>query len=287
MKIVNFLLSIIVFFVSFVLLYQVIYFDFIDSNKINNYIDNIRLTDKVNFGTSEKNYFIDNVNSVYKDFNSMKYSYSDIKKIEKESNINYVISSILKNSINYLKSGGQIVSVYSKKDLDEKLVDSHFDSKIKDYIISNDYKLIQFENRLNTRVNEINHIVNPFRFIFDKIGVIISLSILFVLSIYFATIKKYKYLLAPLLITNFFNVGSSIISLVLLNTKYKYTLVNYFFYDFIFDMLKKSVIISVIVIFLVIIIYVVISIISKKNKVKVKPRIRKEIKNEEDFSFGL
>ena len=52
MKIVNTFLSILVFFLTFIFLYQIIYFGYIDSNKVESYVDNIKLTDKVNFLTS-------------------------------------------------------------------------------------------------------------------------------------------------------------------------------------------------------------------------------------------
>jgi hypothetical protein len=53
------------------------------------------------------------------------------------------------------------------------------------------------------------------------------------------------------------------------------------------DILKKSVIISVIVILFTILFITIINIKNKKKLNKIKPRIRKVIKNEEDFGFGL
>lgn len=287
MKIVNTFLSILVFFLTFIFLYQIIYFGYIDSNKVESYVDNIKLTDKVNLEIKKDNYFISNVNRTYKDLLSMKYKYKDIKNIEKDSNINLVLSSIMINKITNLKEGTTPDNTYTKNKLDQTLLNNKFSDELKLYIISNDYKIIEFENRINSKVKIINNVFKPFRFIFNKLSVIISLVLVLLISILFIINKKYSNIFIPLLITNFLNIIISIIILALLNTKYKYTIINYFFYNFILNILKKSVILSVVIIFFAIILITIISINNKKKIKKIKPRIRKEIKDEEDFGFGL
>lgn len=287
MKIVNTFLSILIFFLTSILLYQVIYFGFIDSKKTENYISNIKLTDKVNLQIEEDNYFISNVNKTYKDLLLMKYGYKDIKNIEKDSNINSVISSIIIDKVNCLKNGKDIKNVYSKDELDKILINDNFNDELKDYIVSNDYKIVEFEHRLNNKIKNFNNSFKPFRFILDKISLIIVSIVVLILFVFLALNKKYYNFFAPLLISNFLNIIISIIILASLNTKYEFTIVNYFFYNFILDILKKSVIISVIVILFTIILIAIINIKNKKKLNKIKPRIRKVIKNEEDFGFGL
>jgi len=287
MKIVNTFLSILIFFLTSILLYQVIYFGFIDSKKTENYISNIKLTDKVNLQIEEDNYFISNVNKTYRDLLLMKYGYKDIKNIEKYSNINSVISSIIIDKVNCLKNGKDIKNVYSKDELDKILINDNFNDELKDYIVSNDYKIVEFENELNNKIKNFNNSFKPFRFILDKISLIIVSIVVLILFIFLALNKKYHNFFAPLLISNFLNIIISIIILGLLNTKYEFKIVNYFFYNFILFILKKSVIISVIVILFTILFITIINIKNKKKLNKIKPRIRKVIKNEEDFGFGL
>ena len=286
MKIVNIFLSILVFLATSILLYQIVYFEFVDTNKIDSYIGNIKLTDKVNLEIKDDNYFINNINKTYRDLLFMKYGYKDIKEIEKDSNINLVFSTILIDKFNHLKSGKEVNNIYSKNKLDNILICDKFSQELKDYIISNDYKIIEFENRINSKVNSLNNHFQLFRFFLDKISLIITSLIVLIFFIYFIITKKYSNFFVPVLMTNFFNIVFSVIILALLNTKFEFTIVNYFFYDFIIDILKKSVMISVIVILLTIIFITLINKKNKKNE-KLKPRIRKEIENEEDFSFGL
>ena len=282
MKLLNKLFSIIIFFICFIIMYESLYFIYI--NKIDRYLDNIKLSDKLNLETSKPNYFIDNVNDTYKDLTNLNYSYEDIIKFENDSNINSVVSNILKNKINYLIDDKELVFVYSKKNLDKELTTNIKNEEIKDYIISNNYKIIQFESRLNSRIKKINDKLFKIISLLLDVRVFISLcSLLLICILIYLIIKKHLSVFTPILAFSIFNILINIIEIVLLKI-YNYNIISYFFDSFILDIIKTSVIISVVVICINLLF---ITIFNKKDKIPLKPRIRKVKRNEEDFSFGL
>ncbi len=282
MKLLNKLFSIIIFFICFIIMYESLYFIYI--NKIDRYLDNIKLSDKLNLETSKPNYFIDNVNDTYKDLTNLNYSYEDIIKFENDSNINSVVSNILKNKINYLIDDKELVFVYSKKNLDKELTANIKNKEIKDYIISNNYKIIQFESRLNSRIKKINDKLFKIISLLLDVRVFISLcSLLLICILIYLIIKKHLSVFTPILAFSIFNILINIIEIVLLKI-YNYNIISYFFDSFILDIIKTSVIISVVVICINLLF---ITIFNKKDKIPLKPRIRKVKRNEEDFSFGL
>ena len=282
MKLLNKLFSILIFLLCFIIMYESLYF--IYNSKMNNYLNTIRLSDKLNLEVGKSNYFIDNVNSTYKDLTNMNYSYDEIIRFEKDSNINTVISNILKNKISYLKGNKTLTLVYSKKELDNELTKNINNKEIKEYIKNNDFKVNQFESRLNSKLKAINSRVFDFIRILLDFRVFIMLCCLLLISLLILFIKrKYQNIILPVLIFNIINILFSIVMIVLLSI-YNYNIVSYFFDSFILNIIKTSVIISVIVICTLLLIII---IFNKKEKVKLKPRIRKVKVNEEDFSFGL
>ena len=282
MKLLNKLFSILIFLLCFIIMYESLYF--IYNSKMNNYLNTIRLSDKLNLEVGKSNYFIDNVNSTYKDLTNMNYSYDEIIRFEKDSNINTVISNILKNKISYLKGNKTLTLVYSKKELDNELTKNINNKEIKEYIKNNDFKVNQFESRLNSKLKAINSRVFDFIRILLDFRAFIMLCCLLLISLLILFIKrKYQNIILPVLIFNIINILFSIVMIVLLSI-YNYNIVSYFFDSFILNIIKTSVIISVIVICTLLLIII---IFNKKEKVKLKPRIRKVKVNEEDFSFGL
>lgn len=287
MKIFNYLLSIFIFFVSFIIIYSSLYFYFSEDGKIEKYINKIKLSDKLNIELNKDNYFINNVNNTYLDLANMNYSYSEIKKIENKTNINLVNSEILNNNISFLKGKNKLERIYTKSELDDFLTTNIRDNKIKDYIVSNDYKVIQFETRVNKMTDKFyNKFFKYVKVIFNK-KVFIGLSVILLgLVLLLIIMKKYLHILISFLSVNIFNIILSIVGIILLNTKLDGTIISYFFDNYILRIIRLSMIISIFV-SLLSIICIIIYMRKNDHSKKVKPRIRKVIKDEENFSFGL
>lgn len=287
MKIFNYLLSIFIFFASFIIIYSSLYFYFSEDSKVENHINKIKLTDKLNIELNKDNYFINNVNNTYLDLANMNYSYSEIKKIENKTNINLVNSEILNNNISFLKGKNKLERIYTKSELDDFLTTNIRDNKIKDYIVSNDYKVIQFETRVNKMTDKFyNKFFKYVKVIFNK-KVFIGLSVILLgLVLILVIMKKYLHILISFLSVNIFNIILNIVGIILLNTKLDGTIISYFFDNYILRIIRLSMIISIFV-SLLSIICIIIYMRKNDHSKKVKPRIRKVIKDEENFSFGL
>lgn len=277
-----------IFFLTLSYLVNVKYF--VKSGRLTNSLEQISLVDKSNIKLDRENEFIDNVNKTYMDFKNMDLDDDDIRTIEKYTNLNQVLVSIINNKIKYVLNEEKLKTIYSKEQLDKILTKNIKEEEIKKYILDNDYKILDFEKALNTEVKDLKD-NNIFHIIFNLydlsiLVVCFILVICFTLLIIINRVNGIKYIINTLLVNNIFNIVTSSFAIILYKYIFKNSIVNYLFGDLITKFFNQFIFISIMFIALLIIISIIYSIITKnKSESRLKPRIEKRSKNEEDFDF--
>ncbi|MBR4618499.1 MAG: hypothetical protein IKO49_04255 [Bacilli bacterium] len=286
-KIVSIIFSIIIFCSTTSLIYLGVFKYFSSPKVINKYLSNIKITQKVNLRINESNYFIDNVNNTYLDFQNMNLSPSEIEKLEKTSNINTVIQNIFNNKIMYLFNNSKIRTMYKKNELDLFLTKNIRKQKIKSYIIDNDYKIIDFEKRLNDKTIELKEKhISKIAFLFTNNFILLTIISIIISSLVLIIIHKKRFIETiskVMLVSNILIIIELIIIRIMIRFIFQNTIIAYFFNNYLTDYINITTIISICFTFIFII---VISIYDKYNsKNKQKARLGDVKTDEEDFNF--
>ena len=286
-KIVSIIFSIIIFCSTTSLIYLGVFKYFSSPKVINKYLSNIKITQKVNLRIDESNYFIDNVNNTYLDFQNMNLSPSEIEKLEKTSNINTVIQNIFNNKIMYLFNNSKIRTMYKKNELDLFLTKNIRKQKIKSYIIDNDYKIIDFEKRLNDKTIELKEKhISKISFLFTNNFILLTIISIIISSLVLIIIHKKRFIETIsklMLVSNTLIIIELIIIRIMIRFIFQNTIIAYFFNNYLTDYINITTIISICFTFIFII---VISIYDKYNsKNKQNTRLGDVKTDEEDFNF--
>ena len=160
-----------IFFLALTSLINVKYF--VKSGRLTNSLEKISIIDKTNIKLDRENEFIDNINKTYGDLKNMNLDDEDIRTIEKNTDLDQVLVKIINNKIKYVLGEEKLKTVYSKEQLDQILTKRIKEEEIKQYILDNDYKIIDFENNLNTEVKNLKN-----NNVFDIVFSVYNLSIL-------------------------------------------------------------------------------------------------------------
>lgn len=277
-----------IFFLTLTYLINVKYF--VKSGRLTDSLEQISLVDKSNIKLDRENEFVDNINKTYMDFKNMNLDDDDIKKIEKTTNLDQVLVKIINNKIKYALNEEKLKTVYTKEQLDKILTKNIKEDKIKTYILSNDYKIIDFEKALNTQVKELKE-DNIFHIIFNlyNLSILIICSILIILFALLIIVNKakgIKYIINTLLVNNIFNIITSSTVIIFFRYVFRNSIINYLFDELFTKFFNQFIFISIMFIVLLIILSIIYNIITKNNTDnRLKPRIEKRCKNEEDFDF--
>lgn len=277
-----------IFFLTLTYLINVKYF--VKSGRLTDSLEQISLVDKSNIKLDRENEFVDNINKTYMDFKNMNLDDDDIKKIEKTTNLDQVLVKIINNKIKYALNEEKLKTVYTKEQLDKILTKNIKEEELKEYIINNDYKIVDFEKALNTQVKDLKD-DNIFHIVFNlyDLSILVICSILiicFVLLIIVNNVNGIKYIINILLVNNIFNIVVSSTAIVFYKYIFKNSIINYLFDELITKFFNQLIFISILFIALLIIVSIIYSILTKdKSDTRLKPRIEKRCKNEEDFDF--
>lgn len=277
-----------IFFLTLTYLINVKYF--VKSGRLTSSLDNISLVDKINIRTDRENEFIDNINKTYNDLINMDLDDNSIRTIEKYTNLDQVLVKIINNKIKYVLGEEKLKTVYSKEELDKILTKKIKEQEVKQYILDNDYKIIDFEKNLNKEVKNLKN-----DNIFDIVFSIYNLSILavcFLLVICFTLlllvnkVNGIKYIINTLLVNNIFNIVTSSTVIIFFRYVFRNSIINYLFDELFIKFFNQFIFISIMFIILLIILSIIYSILTKDNSdTRLKPRIEKRRKDEEDFNF--
>lgn len=277
-----------IFFLTLTYLINVKYF--VKSGRLTNSLEQISLIDKSNIKLDRENEFIDNINKTYSDLKNMHLDDEDIRTIEKHTDLDQVLVKIINNKIKYVLGEEKLKNVYSKEELDQVLTKRIKEQEIKQYILDNDYKIIDFEKNLNIEVknlrdNNIFHIV----FTLYDLSILVVCSILvicFVLLILVNKVHGVKYIINTLLVNNIFNIVTSSTVIILFRYVFRNSIINYLFDELFTKFFNQFIFISIMFIVLLIILSIIYSVLTKdKSDTRLKPRIEKRRKDEEDFNF--
>lgn len=277
-----------IFFLTLTYLINVKYF--VKSGRLTNSLEQISLIDKTNIKLDRENEFVDNINKTYSDLKNMNLDDEDIRTIEKHTDLDQVLVKIINNKIKYVLGEEKLKNVYTKEELDKVLTKRIKEQEIKQYILDNDYKIVDFEKNLNIEVKDLKN-----NNIFDIVFSMYNLSILvicFLLVICFTLllivnkVKGVKYIINTLLVNNIFNIVTSSTVIVLFKYVFKNSIINYLFDELFTKFFNQFIFISIMFIVLLIILSIIYRIITKDNSDnRLKPRIEKRCKDEEDFNF--
>lgn len=277
-----------IFFLTLTYLINIKYF--VKSGRLTNSLEQISLIDKTNIKLDRENEFVDNINKTYSDLKEMNLDDEDIRTIEKHTNLDQVLVKIINNKIKYVLGEEKLKNVYTKEELDKVLTKRIKEQEIKQYILDNDYKIVDFEKNLNIEVKDLKN-----NNIFDIVFSMYNLSILvicFLLVICFTLllivnkVNGIKYIINTLLVNNIFNIVTSSTVIVLFKYVFKNSIINYLFDELFTKFFNQFIFISIMFIVLLIIISIIYSILTKdKSDARLKPRIEKRRKDEEDFNF--
>lgn len=277
-----------IFFLTLTYLINVKYF--VKIGRLTDSLEQISLIDKTNIKLDRENEFVDNINKTYSDLKNMHLDDEDIRTIEKNTDLDQVLIKIINNKIKYVLGEEKLKNVYTKEELDKVLTKKIEEPKIKQYILDNDYKIIDFENNLNSQVKDLKN-DNIFDIVFSMYNlsilvICVLLAICFTLLILVNKVKGVKYIINTLLVNNIFNIVTSSTVIVLFKYVFKNSIINYLFDELFTKFFNQFIFISIMFIVLLIIISIIYSILTKdKSDARLKPRIEKRRKDEEDFNF--
>lgn len=289
-KFLNIFLVFLTFIIFLALTYLINIKYFVKSGRLTSSLEQISLVDKTNIKLDRENEFVDNINKTYSDLKNMHLDDEDIRTIEKHTNLDQVLVKIINNKIKYVLGEEKLKNVYTKEELDKVLTKRIKEQEIKQYILDNDYKIVDFEKNLNIEVKDLKN-----NNIFDIVFSMYNLSILvicFLLVICFTLllivnkVNGIKYIINTLLVNNIFNIVTSSTVIVLFKYVFKNSIINYLFDELFTKFFNQFIFISIMFIVLLIIISIIYSILTKdKSDARLKPRIEKRRKDEEDFNF--
>ncbi len=289
-KFLNIFLVFLTFIIFLALTYLINIKYFVKSGRLTSSLEQISLVDKTNIKLDRENEFIDNINKTYIDLKEMNLDDDDIRTIEKNTNLDQVLVNIINNKIKYILNEEKLKTVYTKEQLDKILTKKIKENEIKEYILSNNYKIIDFEKNLNTQVKELKN-NNTFDLVFSLydlsiLVVCFILVICFILLLVVNKVNGIKYIINTLLVNNIFNILTASIIIILYKYIFKNSIINYLFDEMTTKFFNQFILISIMFIVLLIILSIIYSIITKdKNDTRLKPRIEKRRKDEEDFNF--
>ena len=277
-----------IFFLTLTYLINVKYF--VKSGRLTDSLEQISLVDKSNIKLDRENEFIENINKTYSDLKNMHLDDEDIRAIEKYTDLDQVLVKIINNKIKYALGEEKLKTIYNKEKLDKILTEKIKEQEIKQYILDNDYKIIDFENNLNSQVKDLKN-----NNIFDIVFSMYNLSILvvcfllvvcFTLLILVNKVNGIKYIINTLLVNNIFNIVTSSTVIILFKYIFRNSIINYLFDELFTKFFNQLIFISIMFIVLLIILSIIYKIITKDDSdTRLKPRIEKRCKDEENFNF--
>lgn len=289
-KILSILLSIILFFALSIIIYLFTLKIFIKFDKIASLLHNHNIINYKDLTLKKDSTFINNINVTYQDLKTLGLTKEDIDNIIEKSQVNNIINNIISNKLNTILTGQELTIVYDKEQLDRLLTENIYNESIKDYIIENDYKILNFEKGLNNSLQVTNSkylsILNIL--ISDRLIIIILSTLIITICLLFIFSKQnfLSYLFTTVLLIGINNIILANVIPYILNINFESTIINYMFKDIWLNYFKYILIISIFLILISIIGLLINERVTKSsNKKNIRPRIRKADRNEEYSSF--